>query len=159
MLVLPVWCASLLLHEVKLRKNSSRLHAEPSRLAAASAAVVSNSSTMSYSFFLNALRWPRALLLELKCTCFLRSLAEHVHDKEVSLVIALPPCALLQWSPSWPHVPLSSWHSNTAISPRMTSSASTRASGSGRYLILPPLPVWPSTRFAFLLLDNGWLSL
>jgi len=95
MLVLPAWCASLLLHEVKLRKISRRLHAEPSGLASASAATMSNSSTMSYSFFLNALRWPRALLLDLQCTCFLPSLAEHVHDKEVRLVIAsasIAPC-------------------------------------------------------------------
>ena len=55
MLFLAVWCASLLLHEVKLRKIFSSLHAEPGRLAAASAAVVPKSSTMSYSFSLYAL--------------------------------------------------------------------------------------------------------
>lgn len=75
--------------------------------------------------------------------------------------------AFLQWSPPWPHVPLSSWHSNTAVSPGMTSSTSTCAHGSdsfssasspseidrtsARATILPPLPMWPgsSTRFVY----------
>jgi len=133
MLFLPGRCASLL-HGVKLRKSSSSLHVEPARLAAASAAVMSMSSTMSYSFL------PDALLsvglgrfLNINARASFACLPSTFMIQRSAWSELCLHRALLQWSPPWPHLPLSSWHSNTAVSPRMTSSASTCAHGSGRF--------------------------
>ena len=81
MLFLPAWCASLLFHEVKLRKISSSLHAEPDRLAAASAAVVPKVlDNVVQRLPLRVAEWWPWALLELQYACFIVLLAEHVHD-------------------------------------------------------------------------------
>jgi|AntAceMinimDraft_11_1070367.scaffolds.fasta_scaffold19991_1 hypothetical protein len=107
MLFLPVWCASLLLHEVKLRKISSSLHAEPGRLAAASAAVVSNSSTMSYSVSLYALlSGGLGRYLNFYARASFACLLSTFMIKRSAWSLLCLHSALVQWSPIWPRVPL-----------------------------------------------------